>query len=1028
MKRYRIKKTDGHILGPLSFNELAEFFRNDEAHTGYIYQVFPIGDWAPYNHFSEFEQISLEQTKTTTVQEQLTQTTNQSQIIKENSENTEFREFKFKREDQPLVDYEALEKKHNEGKKNKIAAQPEKNVDKTVVLRKPVLKDLEKTRVLNRSDVAFDDEESEKEEEVLAVAPIETVVPEEKIDTNNKTMIMNLSSLLPKKEDDINEIEQKILELEEKAKATSTKGNKKSKHSVDEDGEDNEGKKKKRNLSIVLFLIFALVYLWPTKEDEKPKKLIRPVIGFPIAEKNSNEELAVKYFQEGLVAQKKDSYVETIKASLLFAKSMSNKFRSNEALAPLILTYSELLPESENKFESGKIINQLITISGQLVLKNADVALGAANYYSYFEKEFAAISILESYLRINKPTVKLYAKYLNLLIDVGDFVKAKIAFEKLIAAPSNDIDVIHALGRYYVANEQVEKALTLYEDKREMFQKNLKFLVNYGDLLLKSNNIERLKPLTVILLAEYGGGSPFILAQAYKFMGYIKIANKEYKEVTKFFNGSLELYDSIELKEALATLDVGGDKLTEELIGKSKVAVLIGKAKIEASNLNWQKAFQYAIQASDVMENNLTAKLYLSDLQIKRGYFNSAISTLNKLREKYPINIKVNYNLVMANLKAYKVEEVRRLITIFSTVPELQNSYEYLALLGYYYAASGNSKLAFERFQGALSKNPLRDDYYFEMAKIAFSVKKLKKAREYLSEAIKLDPFNYDYKILYSKVLFELDDVQTAIGYLRSELEKTPDNPKLIGQIGIFYFQDQNISEYKIYREKLLRLSKSDESLFDYMVTVSELEGDFKGLIDNSERLLLISPGKLDVRMKQANAYFQAKRYKEALASLSQIEERLDTYPKVHYNKARVYLAIEEYRNAESSAKKEIEANPGSEFGYYILGEIYLKLEMFNDAKKSLEKSLQIKPDFYECLLAMGWLKLKQGQAAAARELYLRALRNHENEPEIRKRLGYVYKEIGQSVMAIEQFKIYLQLNPAASDREVINRIILQLQ
>ena len=65
------------------------------------------------------------------------------------------------------------------------------------------------------------------------------------------------------------------------------------------------------------------------------------------------------------------------------------------------------------------------------------------------------------------------AKYLNLLIDVGDFIKAKVAFEKLVSAPKNDVDTINAIARYYVANEQVDKALELFEGVREKYQKNL---------------------------------------------------------------------------------------------------------------------------------------------------------------------------------------------------------------------------------------------------------------------------------------------------------------------------------------------------------------------------------------------------------------------------------------------------------------------------------------------------------------------------------------------------------------------------
>ena len=47
--------------------------------------------------------------------------------------------------------------------------------------------------------------------------------------------------------------------------------------------------------------------------------------------------------------------------------------------------------------------------------------------------------------------------------------------------------------------------------------------------------------------------------------------------------------------------------------------------------------------------------------------------------------------------------------------------------------------------------------------------------------------------------MYELDDVNTAIGYIRNELSRTPDNAQLLGQIAIYYFRDQNYSEYKVY-------------------------------------------------------------------------------------------------------------------------------------------------------------------------------------------------------------------------------------
>jgi len=1026
MKKYRVKNDDGRIIGPLQLADLVQLQEKNEISATSLFQVFPLGDWDSISNFQEiqkaFTEVPVESTQTIT------------ENVQVNPDATEFREFKFDRRVNNLVDYGELERRHRIEKekeeKEKVAREEKASeLEKTRIIKASDLKVVDKTRIVRREDLIEDDTGVDFEND-QPVAPVlkekEVIEVEDKIDVDEKTTMVSLSELIPVSEkDDYKDLEKELILLEN-ADQASEKNRKKNSAKKTKSLKEVPIKSKK-NLSIILFVIVALIFLLPEK-SEKEVKVLRPQMTFPIVNKNENSAVAKQDFQKGLELYQKDNYKDTISAAMYFNKSLTNKFRGNEALPYLIVSYSELLPALEKKEESGKILNQLITIAGAEILKDSNVALGAANYFAEFNKKYAAIYILERYLRLNRPTPKIYAKYLKLLIEVGNFVKAKSAFEKLENAPKSDVDVIEAMGKYLIINEQPEKALALYKESQEKFKENFKFLSIYGNVLLKLGDMERLKPLTVILLAKKGGGSPIIYSQALKFMGYIQISQKKFKEVPKYFKASLELYDSRELKEVLATLDIGGDKIGEEIITKSKIDLLITKSKREVGLFNWEKAFQYAIQASDLSESNLDAKLYLAELQSRRGYYNSAISTLSKLREYYPLNVDVNYELVMANLRAYRVNEVKRLIQSFSTIKSFQDSFEYLAVLGHYYNLIGNYKLAFDRLQGALQKNPLRDDIYFEMAKIAFNLKKFSRCKEFLGEAIKLDPFNFDYKILYSRVIFEMDDVTTAIGYLRNELEKSVDNPKLIGQIAIFYFRDQNFAEYKLYREKLERLSKSDESLYEYLVESAELEKDYKAIIENAEKLLLVDPGKIDIRMKLASAYTELGKYADAIMVLNSVEERLSAYPKVNYYKANIFLRQNDLKSAEESAKKEIEVNSGSHLGYYILGKIYMNAKDYPEAKKSLEKSIQIKPDFYECLLELGELKEKQGHFAAARELYLRALRQNKLDPELHKRLGFIYKEIGQGQMAIEQFKNYLNLNPAAQDRAKINRIILQLQ
>ncbi|MBF0207789.1 MAG: tetratricopeptide repeat protein, partial [Oligoflexia bacterium] len=63
-----------------------------------------------------------------------------------------------------------------------------------------------------------------------------------------------------------------------------------------------------------------------------------------------------------------------------------------------------------------------------------------------------------------------------------------------------------------------------------------------------------------------------------------------------------------------------------------------------------------------------------------------------------------------------------------------------------------------------------------------------------------------------------------------------------------------------------------------------------------------------------------------------------------------------------------------------------------------------------------------------AQELYNKAAELDPNNPTIRRQLGYVYKSMGQTMLAIESFKAYLDLKPDAKDKAEITQIMKQLE
>lgn len=1037
MIKFRVKTKSNKVLGPFIFSELIELSQREAIDENCLFQKFPTGDWSPVSAIPELTKLFAEEVEeydSVTKSVKYAQTDSEQKhhtLIGE--DKTEFNEFKFSKDQNHAIDYDEIEEKFKAKKEKEQEVAQNAGVEKTVVvkianIKKPESEEIEKTVLVKGIGSDFHDDESDNQDNEGEEAKQEVVEEvEETIDMDAATAMFDLAEL---KKDEVEIQTEDYSDLELKLKQEERRLKKKPK--IDKSVKKEEKKasaNKKRNLTVALFLVVALIFLMP--EDKKEiETVVVPRITFPVATEVASPKKAHEEYAAGLKLFQVDSYLNRIAAAAKFSNSLRYKFADNPAINKLIHVYSDLLVDTQKSYEAGQVISKLIRIEDSKLISDIDVVIGAAQFYAFFGKYETAIFTIEryNYLKSNKPSVKLFSIYLKYLLKAGELDKAKIVFDKLFKTKVKTVESIDAMVTYLLLNEKSIEALDLINKYKNTFQQDYRFLIIYGDLLLELEKMDTLKKVAAILVAKFGGGSPYVFSQGLKFMGFIKAYDKDIQSATKLFKQSLEIYDDEELRDTLATLDVAGSDLTQKVISTSKIKVLIRRSKDEVLLLNWDKAFELALRAVSLDETSIEAKLYLSELQVKRGYYDFAIQTLTKLRALHPVNPRINFALINANIQSYKKDEAKRLLSMLSTNNEFRETYEFHMLLGLYYKLIQNDKMAFDKFKAAAKVNPLSDSTYYEMAQIAYKNKKFKQTKLYLNEAINLNPSKIDYKILNSKVLYETDGVSTAIGYLRKELLEHRENPKLYGQIAVFYYRDQNFELYREMKEVLDRLNKKDGALYSYLVEVSEIERNYKELVDNAIKLLVYEPGNLVVREKLIITYIHLRQYTNAIKHIDTLEKRLPTYPRINYYRSKVEFDRNQYKEAEAYALKEIEMHPNSEYGYYILGEIYLRAKKVNDARGYLSKAIQINKRYFDAIFSMGKLTFQTREFVPALQFFQRAYRLNPLDPDLNKMMGFLYKELGQPNLAIDKFQRYLTLSPTARDRANVEALINQLK
>ena len=1079
--KYRIRLQNSRVIGPFTKEEIGELYLKDHINGEEDCQLFPIGDWQNFNFFPTLVSfIESVKNKNLTITKHVIATDDYyGPSVDEPAipELKQFKEFKFDKNFKINIDYDELEKKYNfENPPSK--EKDDDKLDKTRIIKQGgKLKkelDLDKTMIVSSGSkfspqVSIDKEKMKVGREKNVVTKIFTNLPEltpqELI--NEKTEFFQLDQMLPSlhAQSNISEAEfdqkEKIEENNEKLrqKALSEKENIESNEDSEEEQDDDYNpnelqpeilvygkedlqieksikKKRKKGMSLIAILTFIGIFYFFLQPEEKPK-ISGPLffkIKFPIIEQKEDLLSATVALNKGRDFYAQNTYLSRVLASQSYVASLQKKFLNNEALGELILTYSELLNNTKEPKKSANTIYKLIQLSENKMLSDLTTVTGTSLFFEKIGKYQSGINLVKNYLRAkslsgmkNKISSRLLASYLELLIRVGDLVEARKIFTSLGAISQKSPEDYHTLSHFYEIDDKQGEALNLIEEGLKKFPNSVLLLLKKADLLFKEKSLTKYEEVLININALNSEGSPVYTADFYRHMGILSASKKKNKEATAFFKKSILIKESDELRSMLSSLLVSGDAFSKSLILESKVLDLIKKANDELKNNNFEAAFSYSIEAADTSPDYVPAILLQTQLQIRRGLFDSAITTLKRAISLNPKNYLLTKNLITAYMNAYKFEEAQgMLIELSQTKYSTEN--EFATLMGNFYVLKNNISLATHWFSEALSRDPLSDYDMFQIAKIYLRLKKFKEAKKILTKALLLDPKNTEYLVMNAEIIFEEDSTDTAIGYLRDIISEIGEDPKLLSSIASFYYKSGQIKEFNNYYKRIQALSKKDEAFYEFLIYAAKLEDKSSDVINYSRELLKLNPGNLKVRLELGEFLFIQKRFPEAVIELEEVRVKLISYPKVHYFLAKVYLAMFDIVNAKKMALKELEMNPNLDVAYFIVGEVARIEQDYREATLRYEKAISLNPKSVDALMALAWIRLAQNYASEAVEIYGRALREERNNPEIYKQMGLAYKAMGQRALAKEKFEDYLKLNPTAPDKGQIDIQIKNLQ
>ncbi len=803
-----------------------------------------------------------------------------------------------------------------------------------------------------------------------------------------------------------------------------------------DEGQEETKKKKRRIIIVAAAVLLGYVVLFP-EEDSAPKgppqiKPMAPEIRFPVPFTAKDPGKAEELAKRARTLAAEATYPTKIEAAKLWRQSYENDTDLVSSRMRLVRAYGELIPHSAKFTTDAGTMFKMVQANRVSVELDPDVCLGTALFYKRLGKAEAAHALLERFVKsgANKPTKELFASYLESLVDMDKETTADEVATSLERLDSKGVEVTLALVRYHRYKNHPEKARDALEKGLRERPQSVPLLLSRAEFELEAVDMKALAATVKSIRALAAEQSRLYLGKVLELTGFIFAFQNKPTQAAEAFSEALKFSDGENLRERLTNvdgIDAAGNDAAATLIKQVKARQLVEASERALASHDFEAALLNAIKAQGLESGYLRAELHLADLQMRLGMVKESIDNLESLYKGHGEDPVIGFALLEAYIRTYKFHDARQLLLSLAS-SNLREDWRYASLSALLHDRMGSINESILWLQKAINLNPLEDENIFKLAQLLNRAKKFDEAKRRLGQAMELNPTKMEYRLAYGSILYETDGPDAAIAYLYEVLRRFPEDPAILGDIAIYYHRAGKERQFREVKERIEALPRRDVGIHRFLRRSAVLNENWDEAVKQAEEILKLEPGDLNVMMETGRMLMDRRRYKEAAQWFVRVRDKLPGYPRVGYYKARIELYVNNPDQALKDVSEDMKANGQYEEGLVLIGDILRSKNDYPGADAQYKSALKLNPRSNGALRGLASIAFKRGQLDVALDLFKRAVVGEPDNPEIHRQLGDIYRQQGQSTLAIESYRIYLKLLPEAQDKAQVEQYIQALE
>ncbi|MGB9907098.1 MAG: tetratricopeptide repeat protein [Candidatus Saccharicenans sp.] len=239
-------------------------------------------------------------------------------------------------------------------------------------------------------------------------------------------------------------------------------------------------------------------------------------------------------------------------------------------------------------------------------------------------------------------------------------------------------------------------------------------------------------------------------------------------------------------------------------------------------------------------------------------------------------------------------------------------------------------------------------------------------------------------------------EVEQAEKWFNLTLEKNPEHPRALAELGELAFLAKKYQLAEKYLEKSLALDGEMPRAHLLTGLIFREKGEYERALEHFQAITALVPDHEEALYYQALVLVELADWSRSLETLDSLVKIAGSYEIFGYAlKALSYFMLDHLAEAEAASRRALKISSGYYLPYYILGLVYFRKEDWKTAAENFQQSLKVDRTFADGHYYLGQTYLRLNQPRKGREELTRAAELFESEAKQAEQLSAQARERG---------------------------------